>query len=79
MPLRVPDKAPSIWGEQLVKSVKEFVDAMRAEFDLMKQDYMGATEPLVPYPRMCWADTTASVLKVRNLANSAWVVVGPIE
>jgi hypothetical protein len=36
----------------------------------------GATAPGTTYPFQMWADTTANVLKMRNAANSAWLVVG---
>lgn len=35
----------------------------------------GATEPATMYAYQLWYDTTANVLKIRNAANSAWVIV----
>ena len=35
----------------------------------------GPTEPTTTYPFMLWQDTTAGVLKQRNAANSAWVLL----
>ena len=34
----------------------------------------GATAPSSPFPNQLWYDTTASVLKQRNNANTAWLV-----
>jgi hypothetical protein len=33
----------------------------------------GATEPATMYANQLWYDTTASILKIRNEANSAWI------
>jgi microcystin-dependent protein len=38
----------------------------------------GATEPATMYAYQLWYDTTAALLKIRNGANNAWVVVGPL-
>ena len=36
----------------------------------------GATEPSTTYAFQWWADTTNTLLKIRNAANSAWITVG---
>jgi hypothetical protein len=36
----------------------------------------GATAPATTYANMLWADTTANLLKQRNLANSGWNSTG---
>ncbi len=36
----------------------------------------GASAPSTTYAYMLWADTTTGLLKQRNAANSAWIVVG---
>jgi hypothetical protein len=36
----------------------------------------GATQPSTTYAYQWWADTTTSLLKIRNAANSAWITVG---
>lgn len=36
----------------------------------------GATEPTTTYPNMWWYDTSTSLLKRRNNANDAWIVLG---
>lgn len=35
----------------------------------------GATAPGTTYPFQLWQDTTANVLKIRNAANTAWIIV----
>lgn len=37
----------------------------------------GATAPATTYPYQYWYDTTLNVLKIRNSANTAWVILGP--
>jgi hypothetical protein len=39
----------------------------------------GASEPATRYSYQMWPDTTASVLKRRNAANSAWIIVGSLS
>jgi len=39
----------------------------------------GPAAPSVTYPYMPWSDTTAGLWKVRNAANSGWVVVGTLD
>jgi hypothetical protein len=38
----------------------------------------GASAPATMYAYMFWADTSTGLLKVRNAANSAWVIVGTL-
>lgn len=38
----------------------------------------GSTEPSTPYANQVWYDTTASYLKIRNAANSAWLSFMPL-
>jgi len=38
----------------------------------------GASEPSTTYAYMLWADTTNSLLKIRNGADSAWLEVGDL-
>jgi hypothetical protein len=35
-------------------------------------------EPTTPFPCMLWSDLTAGVIKVRNLANTGWEIIGTI-
>lgn len=38
----------------------------------------GASEPSTKYAYMFWADTTSGLLKIRNAANTAWIIVGTL-
>ena len=38
----------------------------------------GAAEPTVKVPYMWWPDTTTGKLKIRNAANTAWIIVGDL-
>ena len=38
----------------------------------------GASAPTTTFAFQLWADTTTGLLKIRNAANSAWVVVGTL-
>lgn len=38
----------------------------------------GATEPSTTYAYQLWGDTTTGLLKQRNSANNAWVVIGTL-
>lgn len=39
----------------------------------------GASAPSTTYPGQLWADTTTSLLKMRNTVNSAWVTIGVLD
>jgi hypothetical protein len=47
--------------------------------DALRANWSGATEPASRVPFQFWADTTAGVLKMRNAANTDWVVVTPLH
>lgn len=38
----------------------------------------GLTEPATTYPYMWWADTTTSLLKIRNAADDGWITIGDL-
>lgn len=38
----------------------------------------GASAPTTTTPYMLWADTTTGLLKIRNAADSAWIIVGTL-
>jgi hypothetical protein len=40
--------------------------------------HSGATEPSEMVAYMLWADTTTGLLKIRDAANAAWIVVSPL-
>ena len=39
----------------------------------------GGTQPTTRYPNQLWADTANNLLKIRNEANTAWRVLGPLD
>lgn len=49
------------------------------QLDAIVSNNSGGTEPATTFPYMLWADTTANQLKIRNGANSSWVVVGSLD
>ena len=56
-----------------------FRAAINAALQALVSQNTGATAPTTTYAGMFWADTTASLLKMRNKANSAWVTLGPLD
>ena len=38
--------------------------------------HIGTTEPPIMYLGMVWIDTTLNLLKMRNAANTAWIIIG---
>ena len=38
----------------------------------------GSSAPTITYAHMLWADTTANQIKMRNAANTGWIVLGSI-
>jgi len=56
--------------------------AFRADLNLalaaLVSQNSGATEPATPYAYMIWLDTTAGLVKERNAANEAWVIIGDL-
>lgn len=49
------------------------------QLDAIVSNNSGGTEPTTTFPYMIWADTTANQLKIRNGANSTWIVVGSLD
>lgn len=56
--------------------------AFRADLNLALQALVslnaGTSAPSTTYAYMPWYDTTTGLLKIRNGANSAWVIIGPL-
>lgn len=48
---------------------------MENNFGCLKSSFSGGSQPSSPVAGQPWVDTTNSLLKVRNLANSAWVTI----
>jgi hypothetical protein len=49
---------------------------INAALEAILTNNSGATEPAAPYANMWWYDTSTSLLKRRNNANDAWIVLG---
>ena len=52
---------------------------LNAALQAQAQQQSGSSAPATTYPYMLWADTTNSLLKIRNAANNAWVTVGRLD
>jgi len=53
--------------------------AINAAFQALVTQASGASAPTTTYPFMLWADTANNLLKMRNAANTAWLVVGELN
>jgi hypothetical protein len=53
-----------------------FLADNNAVIQAIVQNNSGATEPATKFPNMWWYDTSTSLLKRRNNANDAWIVMG---
>jgi hypothetical protein len=51
---------------------------LNTELQALVSNSSGATAPGTTYAYQWWADTSTGLLKQRNAANSAWVIVGPL-
>jgi len=49
---------------------------LNAALEAILTQNSGATEPTTTYPNMWWYDTSTSLLKRRNNANDAWIIMG---
>lgn len=52
---------------------------LNAALQAQAQQQSGSSAPATTYPYMLWADTTNSLMKIRNAANNAWVTVGRLD
>ena len=54
---------------------QEVLDQLNGAFESITTDFMGSSEPQPSYPGMKWIDTSGEnpVLKLRNVANNAWI------
>ena len=55
----------------LETNIPDALNALRSLFS-------GPSEPGATVPYQLWADTTADQLKMRNGADSAWIILGPL-
>jgi hypothetical protein len=65
----------AVGSDQVVNAVKV---KHEAKLESLRTLFSGATEPASKVAYMLWADTALGLLKQRNAANSAWVVLGPL-
>lgn len=47
--------------------------------EALRSIFSGASEPASPVAYQLWADTSTSLLKIRNSANNAWLVLGTLQ
>lgn len=52
---------------------------INSQLDAIVSNNSGSTEPGTTYSYQWWADTTANKLKMRDGANSSWIVVGDLD
>jgi hypothetical protein len=52
---------------------------IQAALQALGSNFQGATQPLITYPCQMWADSTNGQLKIRNIANTAWIVLGALD
>lgn len=57
----------------------QFRSDVNAALQALGSNSSGASAPSTTYPNQLWADTSADLLKLRNTANSAWIVLGPLS
>ena len=68
----LPTSTNEVLSTVLVTNIPDAIRSVRSLFS-------GATEPSTTVAYMLWADTSgAGVLKIRNAANSAWIILGPL-
>jgi hypothetical protein len=53
---------------------KQYISGSTRTADVILSD----TEPTSPFPCMIWSDLTAGVIKVRNLGNTDWEIIGTV-
>lgn len=58
-------------GVAIKQKIADALDSLRSTF-------AGASAPSSPIAYQLWADTTSGYLKIRNAANSAWIIVGSL-
>tara|TARA_R110002153_G_scaffold37234_6_gene109379 strand:+ start:410 stop:880 length:471 start_codon:yes stop_codon:yes gene_type:complete len=49
------------------------------QLDAIVSNNSGSTEPPNTFPYQWWADSSSNKLKMRNGANSAWVIIGTLD
>ena len=57
----------------------EVLIALTDAFDTVATLNSGSAAPAETYPFMWWADTTTGLLKIRNAADTDWIIVGTLS
>lgn len=64
-----------VGGDKLNVAIKTHI---ANSLEALRSCFSGASEPSSPVAYQFWADTTTGYLKLRNGANSAWLIVQPL-
>lgn len=56
-----------------------FRAAVNSALQALGSQQSGASAPGITYPYLLWADTAIGLLKQRNGANTAWIVIGTLD
>lgn len=64
---------------QTTDSIATLRTKVNGNFDLLKVDHAGASEPTVTWAYQLWADTSNGVLKQRDSGDTTWTVLGPLN
>ena len=60
-------------------SVNSEVTLIYAWLTKIIKSNVGTSAPAITYPNMLWADTTNSLLKMRNTSDSDWITIGTLD
>ncbi len=60
-------------------SGEELLQACNGSVQALASCNTGPNAPATIYPHMLWPDETAGVLKIRNKANTAWIIIGKFD
>jgi len=60
------------------KSIAENFRLISSALVSLRQMHAGTVEPTTTSAYMLWGDTTLGVIKIRNAADTAWIVVAPL-
>lgn len=52
---------------------------IEAALQALGTTFQGTAAPLTIYPCQMWADSSTGLLKMRNVANTAWITLGPLD
>ncbi len=66
------------WADDGSGVFQVLTDGLPKTLEAVVTNHSGITEPSPTFPRMLWADEGSGMLKIRNLVNDAWDVLGPL-